>query len=50
LLSLGVASDSPQGLQAHDRRYDLLILRIEAPRDLSGELDMQSTFSLGIAA
>ena len=50
LLSLGVASDSPQGMQAHDRRYDLLILRIEAPREISGELDMQSTFCLGIAA
>jgi lipopolysaccharide transport system ATP-binding protein len=49
LLSLGVASVSSQGLQAHDRRYDLLTLRIEAPRDMSGELDMQSTFSLAVA-
>jgi lipopolysaccharide transport system ATP-binding protein len=50
LLSLGVASRSLQNLQAHDRRYDLLVLRIEAPRELSGELDMQSTFGLEIAA
>lgn len=46
LLSLGVASGSTQGIQAHDRRYDVLNLRIEVPRDASGALDMQSTFSL----
>ncbi|MDI1244554.1 MAG: ABC transporter ATP-binding protein [Rhodoferax sp.] len=46
LLSFGVVSTSTNGLEPHDRRYDVIALEIDAPRTSSGVLDMQPEFDL----
>lgn len=46
LFSFGVASESPNGILPHDRRYDVLRLNIEAPHTLTGELEMFPEFKL----
>lgn len=48
LLSFGLASQTINGLEPHDRRYDVIALEISEPRTESGELDMQPEFDLEI--
>lgn len=44
-LSLGVASETPQGLMPHDRRYDVLVISLVLPRTESGALNLSPSFS-----
>lgn len=47
-LSLGVVSETPQGLVPHDRRYDALLLTFIMPCSESGEPEMEPTFALEV--
>ncbi|MGH8601294.1 MAG: ABC transporter ATP-binding protein [Gammaproteobacteria bacterium] len=46
LISVGVASDTPQGIVPHDRRYDSIWLRIASPRASTGDIEMKPTFRM----
>ena len=46
LISLGVASETPQGIQAHDRRYDAIKINVSMPVLPSGDIDMQPIFRI----
>jgi lipopolysaccharide transport system ATP-binding protein len=46
LLSVGVASESPDGIQAHDRRYDSIKLNVSHPLSESGDIAMNPTFRI----
>lgn len=45
-LSVGIASDTPQGVQAHDRRYDSIKIRIAHPLSQSGAVSMDAKFRI----
>ena len=47
-LSLGVASETSQGLMPHDRRYDSLMLSFMMPPTESGAPEMYPTFALEV--
>lgn len=46
LISLGVASETSQGIQAHDRRYDAIKINVSMPVLPSGDIDMQPIFRI----
>jgi len=47
-LSLGVASETAQGLLPHDRRYDVLSMSVMQPRTDSGAPDLRPAFVLEV--
>ena len=46
LISLGVASETSQGIQAHDRRYYAIKINVSMPVLPSGDIDMQPIFRI----
>ncbi|MBU4316529.1 MAG: ABC transporter ATP-binding protein [Proteobacteria bacterium] len=46
LISVGIASESKEGVKAHDRRYDSLKFRVAPPIEPTGEIAMAPTFRL----
>jgi ABC-type polysaccharide/polyol phosphate transport system ATPase subunit len=46
LISVGIASESEEGITAHDRRYDSLRILVDHPLDAAGELAMNPKFIL----
>jgi len=46
LISIGIASEMPGGIQAHDRRYDCLTIQVVHPLSATGDIDMHPTFSM----
>jgi lipopolysaccharide transport system ATP-binding protein len=46
LLSMGVAGDTPTGIQPHDRRYDSLRIHIANPISPTGDIDMNPSFRI----
>ncbi|MBN1474989.1 MAG: ABC transporter ATP-binding protein [Syntrophaceae bacterium] len=45
-ISVGIASDSPKGIQAHDRRYDSLKINVSHPLSPSGDIEMNAKFHI----
>lgn len=45
-ISVGLASETPAGIQPHDRRFDAVNIRIAPPFSATGDIDLAPSFSV----